>query len=89
MYMEKQISLPIVIMKEGAWFVASCPPLDIATQGKTEKEAKENMQELIREYLSDKDTQKPSASVESASLSFIHTKLPVDEKHGKAKTASN
>ncbi len=29
-------------MKEGRWFVASCSTLDIATQGKTEQEVKEN-----------------------------------------------
>jgi predicted RNase H-like HicB family nuclease len=39
------VSLPIIISKEGKWFVASCPLLDIATQGKTENEAKENMED--------------------------------------------
>jgi predicted RNase H-like HicB family nuclease len=34
--------------------------LDIATQGKTEKEVKENMADLINDYLNDPDTQKPS-----------------------------
>jgi len=52
----EKIPLPILIAKEGKWFVASCPILDIATQGKTEKEAKENMTELINEYLNDPDT---------------------------------
>jgi len=33
-----QIPFPIVIMKEDDLFVASCPPLDIATQGKTEQD---------------------------------------------------
>ncbi len=89
MYMDKQISFPIVIMKEGKWFVASCPPLDIATQGKTEAEAKDNMQELIQEFLEDKDTIKPSHSVELASLSFIHARVSTDDKHGKTKTATN
>lgn len=54
-----QITLPIVVMREGDWYVASCPQLDIATQGKTEQEVKENMEDLIDEYLNDKDTQKP------------------------------
>jgi len=52
-------NLPIMIMKEGEWYVASCPPLDIATQGKTEQEVRENMEDLIDEYLSDEDTAKP------------------------------
>jgi len=42
-----QISFPVIIMKEGKWFVASCPTLDIGTQGETEQEAKENMKDLI------------------------------------------
>ena len=33
--------------------MAECPLLNIATQGKTEKEVKENMKDLIKEYLSD------------------------------------
>jgi predicted RNase H-like HicB family nuclease len=49
---EKQtfISSPVRVAREGKWFVASCPLLDIATQGKTDKEAKENMQDLIRDF---------------------------------------
>lgn len=45
--------LEIVFGREGKWFVAACPPLDIATQGKTEKELKENIAELIEEYFKD------------------------------------
>ncbi len=56
---EINIPLPIVITKEGDWFVASCPVLDIATQGKTEVELKENMRDIIPDYLTDPDTQKP------------------------------
>ena len=48
-----KIPLPVIITKERNWFVASCPILDIATQGKTEKEVKENMEDLINEYLKD------------------------------------
>jgi len=33
--------------------------LDIATQGRTEEEVKENMVDLIEEYMEDQDTQKP------------------------------
>ena len=48
-----QFPFPIFITKEKKWFVAECPLLNIATQGKTEKEVKENMKDLIKEYLSD------------------------------------
>ena len=50
------LPLPIIIMKEKKWFVASCPLLNIATQGETEQEVKENMDDLIDEYLQDPDT---------------------------------
>jgi len=49
--MKMQVPLPVVIAKEGKCFVASCPVLDIATQGKTEKEVKENMEDLINDFM--------------------------------------
>jgi predicted RNase H-like HicB family nuclease len=42
------ISFPVLISKEGKWVVACCPILDIATQGRTEEEVKENMVDLIK-----------------------------------------
>jgi predicted RNA binding protein YcfA (HicA-like mRNA interferase family) len=48
--------------------------LDIATQGKTEKEVKENMAELIGEYLRDPDTPKPSLD---DLMSFSLTSIPL------------
>jgi len=50
------ISLSIIISREGKWYVASCPVLYIATQRATEEEVKENMKDLIKEYLEDPDT---------------------------------
>jgi len=55
-------------MKEGRWFVASCPTLDIATQGETEQEAKENIEDLIDEYLNDEDTPTPEIKIQSTVL---------------------
>ena len=67
---------PIFIIREGKWFVASCPLLDIATQGKTEKEVKENIADLIKEYLRDPDTPKPDLKkFTSSSLSYIPVKI--------------
>jgi len=31
------------LKREGRWYVAHCPPLDITTQGKTEEEARKNL----------------------------------------------
>ena len=53
-------ALPIIINKEGKWYVASCPLLDVATQGKTEGEVRRNIKALINEYMKDPDTKKPS-----------------------------
>jgi len=83
-----QVPFPIVITKENKWFVASCPLLDIATQGKTEKEVKENMTDLINDYLCDPDTPKPSIEdLMSLSLTNIPVKVPKGVLHRKASTA--
>lgn len=64
------------------------PQLDIATQGKTEEEVKENMADLIDEYLQDSDLPQPLLQTELSSLSFIHLQIPRREKlYGKASTA--
>ena len=71
-----EFPFPVFITKEGKWFVAICPILDIATQGKTEKEAKENIADLIKEYLKDPDTPKPNLKeLTSSSLSYIAVKV--------------
>ena len=58
--MEMKYALPIIISKDGKWYVASCPLLDIATQGKTEGEVKKSIRALINEYMKDPDTKKPN-----------------------------
>jgi len=70
------ISFPVLISKEGKWFVASCPLLDIATQGRTEEEVKGNMVDLIEEYMEDPDTQKPDWET-IMSTSVTMTSVPV------------
>jgi predicted RNase H-like HicB family nuclease len=87
--MSVQVPLPILITKEGKWFVASCPVLDIATQGKTEKEVKENMAELINEYFKDPDTPKPSLDdLMSLSLANIPVRIPEGVLHRKTSTVA-
>ena len=69
--------LPVVFGKEGRWYVTSCPVLDLATQGSTEKEARENIEDLIHEYLSDPDTPKPDfAHLSFPSLSYVEVAAP-------------
>lgn len=87
--MAVQIPLPILITKENKWFVAACPILNIATQGKTEREAKENMADLINEYLRDPDTQKPSLEdLLSLSLANIPVSVPEGVLHRKTSTTT-
>lgn len=39
------------IKQDGDWYVASCPPLDISTQGRTVQEAKKNLVEASELFL--------------------------------------
>jgi len=71
------LRLPVVISREGKWFIASCPLLDIATQGKNEKEVKDNMQDLIDDYFKDPNTPKPRLkTIMSVSFTRIPVKVP-------------
>ncbi len=40
-----------IVEKEGKWFVALCPELDVASQGKTVKDALTNLKEAVELYL--------------------------------------
>ncbi len=72
-----QYPFPVFITQEGKWFVAECPLLDIASQGETELEAKENIQNLIQEYLQDPDTPKIQLrKLSQASLTYIPAFIP-------------
>jgi len=45
------IKLPFKITKGAKWFLASCPILDVHSQGETEKQAKKNLIEAISLFL--------------------------------------
>jgi len=82
------IPFPVIITKEGKWFVACCPLLDLAAQGRTEKEVRENMKNLISEFMSDPDTQKPELEA-VMSASVLMTSIPVKvEGVSHSKTSS-
>ncbi|PSJ74365.1 type II toxin-antitoxin system HicB family antitoxin [Sphingobacteriales bacterium UPWRP_1] len=61
--MSRQIDLTAVVEREGDGFVALCPELDIASQGDTATEAKQNLIEALELYF------------ECASDSEIQTRL--------------
>lgn len=48
-----------VVTKEGKWYVADCPELGVASQGKTVESALENLKEAIELYLQDEDAKIP------------------------------
>ena len=75
-----QVPVPILMMKEGKWFVASSPILDVAAQGLTEKQVKEDLADLIDEYLRDPDTRKPSLA-ELTSFSLTNMLVTIPRKH--------
>lgn len=73
-----QMPVPIFLDREGKWFVAGCPALDLATQGRTEKEAKANMADLIQAYLNDPDTNKDFLKHQHApSLTYVPVSVPL------------
>ena len=39
------------LKQEDGWYIADCPPLDITTQGRTEKEARENLIEATELFV--------------------------------------
>jgi predicted RNase H-like HicB family nuclease len=41
------VHLPAITKKRDGYFVASCPLLDVVTQGKTESQAKKNLAEAL------------------------------------------
>ena len=78
-----QFPYPVFITREGKWFVAECPVLNLATQGRTEKELKDNMKELIEDYLKDPDTRKPVyRDLNFSSLTYIAASTPAELIHG-------
>jgi len=43
--------LPVSIKKDGDWYISSCPPLDVFSQGETEAKAKKNIIEALCLFL--------------------------------------
>ncbi len=41
----------VIVEKEKNWYVALCPELDIASQGKTIENAVDNLKEAVKLYL--------------------------------------
>jgi predicted RNase H-like HicB family nuclease len=48
---ELGFNLPVKIVKKQKWYVASCPILDVFSQGPTEEQAKKNLGEALTAFL--------------------------------------
>jgi len=59
MEVAKTLGFSAVVWKEGDIYVASCPELDIASQGKSVEEALKNLEEALELYLEDEDIERP------------------------------
>ncbi len=48
---EMSFKLPLKIVQKDKLYIASCPVLDVATQGKSKREAKKNLSEALLLFL--------------------------------------
>ena len=46
-----EFELPARIRKKGAWFISSCPLLDVFSQGQTREEAERNLVDALASFL--------------------------------------
>ncbi|MFY3739813.1 MAG: putative RNase H-like HicB family nuclease [Candidatus Nitrosomirales archaeon] len=73
----EKLEFSAVITKEGKWYVALCPELDIASQGKTVEKALSNLKEALELYLADEDVKLPT-NQERPIVTIV--KVEVDER---------
>jgi predicted RNase H-like HicB family nuclease len=57
----REIELSAVVSKEEDMYVALCPDLDIASQGKTVEDSIANLKEALELYFEDEDAKIPSS----------------------------
>jgi predicted RNase H-like HicB family nuclease len=60
MHVGGSLELSAVVWREERLYVALCPELDVASQGKSVEEALRNLKEALELYLDDEDVEKPS-----------------------------
>ena len=51
MQVAMEFNLPARIRKKGKWFISSCRPLDVHSQGKTRQEAERNLVDALASFL--------------------------------------
>ena len=53
------IKYNVIIQKEENWYVAKCLDNNVASQGKTVEEAKQNLKEALELYMQNENPEKP------------------------------
>ncbi len=54
-----KVRLSAIVHREGKWFVARCPEVEVASQGRTVEESLSNLREALALRLEDEDVQLP------------------------------
>jgi len=60
MQLSKTLEFSAVVRREDGVYVALCPELDVASQGRSVEEALTNLKEALELYLEDEDVEKLS-----------------------------
>ncbi|MCJ7440331.1 MAG: type II toxin-antitoxin system HicB family antitoxin [Thermoanaerobaculaceae bacterium] len=63
--MERKLQLTAIIEREGDGFVALCPEVDIASQGRTVEEARANLTEALQLFFETADPAEISTRLHS------------------------
>lgn len=63
--------LHVLLWQEGEWYVVKCLEIEVASQGKTKKEALKNIEEALQLYFADENISPPTTltNLELISLS--------------------
>ena len=70
----KKLDLKSVVWKEGKYYVSHCLDVDVASHGKTKKEAMKMLQEALELYFEDMPIPKKS-EIKNLSISSIQLQL--------------
>ena len=69
----KKVSLKSVIWKEGKYYVSQCLEVDVASFGKTKKEALNNLQDALGLYFEDESLPQ-SSRIEQPAIASVTLK---------------
>lgn len=61
MQVDGSLEFSAVVWREERLYVALCPELDVASQGRSVEDALGNLKEALELYLGDEDVERPSA----------------------------